>query len=190
MGGESEAAWRALLDDLVNRGLKTPELVIVDGAAGLEKALARSGPQRGAALHGAQASQSPCARADRLHDEISADYNDMIYANSKNEIEAKHKAFIRKWRLKCRAVADSLEEAGDKLFTFTRFPKSQWNRSAHRMQSNVCTKSSNGGSRTDRVAVGGNRGDVVLGFARFWSDHDAQSGRLAKPKRKAIRSDD
>ena len=28
--------------------------------------------------------------------------------------------------LKCRAVAESLEEAGDKLFTFTRFPKSQW----------------------------------------------------------------
>jgi transposase-like protein len=40
MGGESEAAWRALLDDLVRRGLKTPELVIVDGAQGLEKALA------------------------------------------------------------------------------------------------------------------------------------------------------
>jgi len=32
--------WRVLLDDLVNRGLKTPELVIVDGAAGLDKALA------------------------------------------------------------------------------------------------------------------------------------------------------
>jgi hypothetical protein len=28
--------------------------------------------------------------------------------------------------LKCRAVADSLEEAGDRLFTFTRFPPSQW----------------------------------------------------------------
>ena len=40
MGGESEAAWRALLDDLVKRGLGTPELVIVDGAPGLEKALA------------------------------------------------------------------------------------------------------------------------------------------------------
>ena len=38
----------------------------------------------------------------------------------------RRKAFIRKWRLKCRAVADSLEEAGDKLFTFTRFPPSQW----------------------------------------------------------------
>jgi transposase-like protein len=31
MGGESEAAWRALLDDLVKRALKTPELVIADG---------------------------------------------------------------------------------------------------------------------------------------------------------------
>jgi Family of unknown function (DUF5681) len=42
---------------------------------------------------------------DRLHEEISADYNDMIYADSKPEIEWKRKAFIRKWRLKCRAVA-------------------------------------------------------------------------------------
>ena len=39
MGGESEAAWRTVLDDLVARGLKKPELAIVDGAPGLEKAL-------------------------------------------------------------------------------------------------------------------------------------------------------
>ena len=63
---------------------------------------------------------------DRLHDELSADYKDMIYAETKQEIEAKRKAFIRKWRLKCPAVAASLEEAGDKLFTFARFPKTQW----------------------------------------------------------------
>ena len=40
MGGESTAARRALLDDLVARGLTTPEFLIIDGAAGLEKALA------------------------------------------------------------------------------------------------------------------------------------------------------
>src|ERR1700730_1948624 len=50
----------------------------------------------------------------------------MIYAGTKQEIETKRKAFIRKWWLKCKAVADSLEEAGDKLFTFPRFPESQW----------------------------------------------------------------
>ena len=34
--------------------------------------------------------------------------------------------FIRKWRIKYRCCADSLQEAGDRLFTFTRLPPSQW----------------------------------------------------------------
>jgi hypothetical protein len=46
----------------------------------------------------------------------------MIYADTKQEVEIKRKAFLRKWRLKCPAVAVSLEDAGDKLFTFIRFP--------------------------------------------------------------------
>jgi putative transposase len=57
---------------------------------------------------------------------VSADYSDMIYATTPEEIETRRKAFIRKWRLKYRPVADSLEEAGDRLFTFTRLPPSQW----------------------------------------------------------------
>ena len=40
MGGESEAAWRVLLDDLVARGFAVPELIIVDGASGLENSIA------------------------------------------------------------------------------------------------------------------------------------------------------
>jgi putative transposase len=63
---------------------------------------------------------------ERLHEEISADYKDMIYADTAQEIEARRRAFLRKWRLKCPAVAVSLQEADDKLFTFARFPKSQW----------------------------------------------------------------
>lgn len=50
----------------------------------------------------------------------------MIYAATPEEIESRRKAFLRKWRLKCRAVADSLEEAGERLFAFTRLPPSQW----------------------------------------------------------------
>ena len=37
----------------------------------------------------------------KLHDEVSADYTDMIYAKTAEEIEAKRKAFLRKWRLRC-----------------------------------------------------------------------------------------
>jgi putative transposase len=127
MGGESEAAWRTLLDDLVKRGLKGPALVIVDGAPGLEKALAGLWPDVLVQRCTVHKHRNLLAHApERLHDELSADYKDMIYADTKQEVETKRKAFIRKWRLKCPAVAASLEEAGDKLFTFTRFPRSQW----------------------------------------------------------------
>ena len=127
MGGESEAAWRALLDDLVARGLAVPELVIVDGASGLEKAIAAlwsDVPVQRCTVH---KHRNLLAHAPKkLCDEISADYADMIYASAAQEVEAKRKAFVRKWRLRCRPVADSLEEAGEKLFTFLRFPPEQW----------------------------------------------------------------
>ena len=63
---------------------------------------------------------------ERLHEEISADYNAVIYAATREELERQRKAFIRKWRLKHHPVADSLQEAGEQLFTFTRLPLGQW----------------------------------------------------------------
>ena len=127
MGGESEAAWRSVLDDLLARGLRPPEFLIVDGAAGLEKALATLWPAVPAQRCTVHKHRNLLAHApERLHEEISADYTDMIYAESAKEIEARRKAFLRKWRLKCQAVADSLEEAGEALFAFTRLPSSQW----------------------------------------------------------------
>ena len=127
MGGESEAAWRALLDDLVARGLKTPEFLIIDGAAGLEKALAALWPEVPTQRCTVHKHRNLLAHApDQLHEEVSADDTDMIYAATPKEVEERRRAFIRKWRLKCRAVADSLEEAGDRLFTFTRLPPGQW----------------------------------------------------------------
>lgn len=127
MGGESEAAWRAPLDDLVARGLRAPELLIVDGAPGLEKALAALWPDVPAQRCTVHKHRNLLAHApDRLHGEISADDQDMIYAATAKEVEQRRKAFLRKWRLKCRAVAASLEEAGERLFTFTRLPANQW----------------------------------------------------------------
>ncbi len=64
MGGETEAAWRCVLDDLLARGLKAPELLIVDGGKGLEPALASLWSDIPAqALYRAQGAQpaGPCA---------------------------------------------------------------------------------------------------------------------------------
>jgi transposase-like protein len=127
MGGESEAAWRAVLDDLLARGLAKPELVVVDGGKGLEAALASlwdDVPVQRCTVH---KERNLLAHAPKhLHDEIKADFNDMVHAKTAAEVLARRTAFLAKWKLRCRAVADSLDEAGARLFTFLRYPPEQW----------------------------------------------------------------
>ena len=97
MGGESAEAWRALLDDLLKRGTQTPDLVMVDGGKGLDAALAAlwtNVPVQRCTVH---KHRNLLAHApERLNEEISADFTDMIYAATKAEIETRRKAFIRK----------------------------------------------------------------------------------------------
>ena len=106
MGGESQAAWRAVLDDLLARGLARPELVIVDGGKGLEAALAslwQDIPVQRCTVH---KERNLLAHAPQhLHDEIKADFNDMMHAKTADEVLARRKAFLVRWKLRCRPVA-------------------------------------------------------------------------------------
>ena len=91
MGGESTAAWRQFLDDLDARGLKRPDFVIVDGAPGLEAALT--------ALRGAELPIQRCTvhkhrnllghAPKRLHDELTEESRDMIYAETAAEVDGR-----------------------------------------------------------------------------------------------------
>ena len=62
------------------------------------------------------------AHAPSADDEISADYTDMIYADTARRSRPAARRSFANGGWKCRAVADSLEEAGE-LFTFTGCPK-------------------------------------------------------------------
>jgi transposase-like protein len=127
MGGESEAAWRQVLDDLATRGMAKPELVIVDGGKGLEAALASlwdDVPVQRCTVH---KERNLLAHAPKhLHEEVKADFTDMVHAKTKAAVLAKRIAFLAKWKIRCRPVANSLEEAGERLFTFLRYPPEQW----------------------------------------------------------------
>ena len=83
MGGESEAAWRAVLDDLNRRGLARPDLVIVDGGKGLEAALAsfwEDVPVQRCTVH---KERNLLAHAPKhLHDAIKAEFNAMMHAKT------------------------------------------------------------------------------------------------------------
>ena len=83
MGGETEAAWRHVLEDLLGRGLKAPELLIVDGGKGLEAALASLWsdiPVQRCTVHKERNLLAHAPKA--LHDEVKADYTDMMYAEN------------------------------------------------------------------------------------------------------------
>ena len=54
------------------------------------------------------------------YDEIKAD------ADSERAARTEYKAFVAKWRKPCPSVVESLEDGGDELLTFYRFPKAQW----------------------------------------------------------------
>src|SRR4051812_10999312 len=96
MGGESEAAWRQVLEGLASRGLGKPELVIVDGGKGLEAALAAvwdDVPVQRCAVH---KERNLLAHAPKhLHEEVKADFHDMVHAKGKAEVLAKRKAWDR-----------------------------------------------------------------------------------------------
>ena len=62
----------------------------------------------------------------RLREELTEDYRRMIYGETVVAVEQARTRFIKKWRLRCPAVVESLQEAGDELVTFLRFPSSQW----------------------------------------------------------------
>ena len=119
-----------------------------------------------------------------------ADYADMIYAAALKEVEERRKAFLRKWRLKCRAVADSLEEAGDRLFTFTRLPPGQW-RSAR--TSNAVERLHEEFKRRIKTQTCRRRQrprQCCSGAARLRPDHHAQGRRLADIGHQADRRGD
>lgn len=126
-GAESAAGWREAIVDLSERGIGVPRLAVIDGGAGLEKALREVWPKIKIQRCTAHKLRNLEGRAPvRMREELREDYRRMIYAETAAAVEQARGRFLKKWRLACPAVAASFEEAGEDLFTFLKFPKSQW----------------------------------------------------------------
>ena len=126
-GVESERAWLEVVHSLVERKLSAPLLAVVDGNPGLAAALRVQWPKLAIQRCTNHKLWNLLAKAPaHLREELAEDYRRMIYADSREAVEQARRAFARKWKLRCQAVHQSFEEAGDQLFTFTAFPASQW----------------------------------------------------------------
>lgn len=126
-GDESSAAWGEVISALVARNIGVPSLAVVDGSAGLAAALQKQWKGIEIQRCTVHKLRNLVAKAPaRMREELAEDYRRMVYAETAEEVAKQRAKFRKKWRLKSAAVANSLEEAGDELFTFTKFPRSQW----------------------------------------------------------------
>jgi transposase-like protein len=127
VGEESAASWTEVVASLAARRLARPVLAVVDGNPGLTNALRSHWPgiqiQR-CTQHKLRNLQAKAPA--RLREELTEDYRRMIYGDTIAAVEQARARFAKKWQLRCPAVVESLKEAGDELFTFLRFPSSQW----------------------------------------------------------------
>lgn len=124
---EASASWGVVVEDLIGRGLKNPELVIIDGNPGLRNAVEANWPKvpvqrctvhklRNILIH------SP----KHIREEVKEDYRRIVYAEDGAKAKEAHQKFIEKWKKVCPGIVTSLREAGDELLTFYRFPEAQW----------------------------------------------------------------
>ena len=126
-GEESEASWSGVIESLIARNVGRPELAVIDGNPGLEKALGKAWPKIRIQRCTNHKLWNLMAKAPaHLREELAEDYRRMIYAETAVTVEQARAAFARKWKIRCKAVFTSFEEAGDNLFTFLRYPTSQW----------------------------------------------------------------
>jgi putative transposase len=126
-GAESGSAWEGFLQGLIDRGLKAPRLCIIDGNAGLHRAITlawRTTKIQRCAVHKLRNILRKVPQ--HAHEEITADFHLIVYASGLDTARAARDAFVRKWAKRCAGAVESLNEAGDDLLTFYSFPKEQW----------------------------------------------------------------
>lgn len=123
---EAEVHWKALIEDLRDRGLATPELIVSDGHKGLVKAMEtwpRARVQR-CTQHKLRNLLDHCPVHARK--ELKRDWKRIVYAKDGVAARAAYQGFIRKWSRLVPAVARCIEEAGLALLTFYEFPEQMW----------------------------------------------------------------
>lgn len=127
LSSESAECWGGLIAGLISRGLARPRLCVIDGSKGLRAAVEQNwigtAVQR-CTVHKLRNLERHVPR--HALEEVRTDYHQIVYADSLEAARSAYRAFLVKWSKRASKVAESLEEAGEELLTFYRFPKTQW----------------------------------------------------------------
>jgi transposase-like protein len=124
---ESGDAWGEFCEGLRERGVRDVVLGILDGSKGLRTAVGKAWGEADVQRCTVHKERNLLNRAPRpAREEVKADYRAIVEAESEKAGQEAWRRFVRKWEKRLPAVVRSLEEGGEELLTFFRYPKSQW----------------------------------------------------------------
>jgi len=148
-GRESTESWKGVLNDLVERGLRRPQLLITDGNQGLLKAIKDIWPEVPRQRCAVHRVRNVLARVPKKRqDEVRKALHRIFYAACLDDARGEAKQFLshysREFPTACETLASHLEEC----LTFYRFPERHWK---HIRTSNVIERAFKEVKRRTRV---------------------------------------
>jgi len=125
--GESFAAWKGCLEDLVARGLRVPVLAIIDGSAGRRRAVGEIWPGRPCnAVVSTNSAISSARRPSTYWPRSATTFTASSTRRMLTRLRPRTRPLSARGPKRCPGVITSLREGGDELLTFFIFPKAQW----------------------------------------------------------------
>lgn len=148
-GRESAESWKGVLNDLIERGLGRPQLLITDGNPGLLKAIKDVWPEAPRQRCAVHRIRNVMARVPKKkQDEVRKAVTRIFYAACLDDARDEARQFLsrynREFPTACEVLAKHLEEC----LTFYRFPERHWK---HIRTSNVIERSFKEVKRRTRV---------------------------------------
>jgi len=148
-GKESTESWKGALNDLVERGLRQPQLITIDGNPGLLRAIKEVWPEVARQRCVVHRIRNVMARIPRKRqDEVGKAVHRVFYAACLDDARDEARQFLSRYRREfptaCEVLAKHLEEC----LTFYRFPERHWK---HIRTSNVIERSFKEVKRRTRV---------------------------------------
>jgi transposase-like protein len=124
-GSESTDAWTAVCEDLAARGVRAPQLCVLDVGKGLRAAVERTWPAAAIQRCTVHKLRNLLTHAPRrLHDALRDDYHAIVFAEDGAAARRAYLAFIKQWTKGCPGAATSLKQG--RVANLLPLPRSQW----------------------------------------------------------------
>jgi Transposase and inactivated derivatives len=148
-GRESTESWKGVLNDLVERGLKPPQLCITDGNPGLLKALKDIWPEVPRQRCAVHRIRNVLARVPKKRqNEVKKALHRIFYAACLDDARDEAKQFLSRYSREFPTATETLAKHLEECLTFYRFPERHWK---HIRTSNVIERAFKEVKRRTRV---------------------------------------